>query len=92
MLVWLHTSSPPQHVYNVAEGTISTEEKLGLWVRGVQGVEQRRGITIPFAGVFEGEHGEVTLHLFTDYHAATGWMQRNYLKHDLLFSSENRTQ
>lgn len=74
MFVWLHTSSPPQHIANVPEADVSTAAKLKAWV---DSKAQTRGIAVYYAGVFEGQSGELHLSMFDSRERAERYVTRN---------------
>lgn len=84
MMVWLHSLSPPQHIANVPEAQISTEEKLRTFM---EQTNARRMINLKWAGIFENERGEVTCHTFWEMEKANEFRKRNLGKLDLLLST-----
>ena len=74
LYVWLHTNSPPQHIANVLEGEVNTTAKLKAWV---DAKAHARGIAVYYAGIFEGDRGELTLNLFDNKERAERYVTRN---------------
>ena len=81
MMVWLHSSSPPQHIANVQEGEVSTASKLAAYMTRTN---EHRLTNLKRAGIYENERGEVSCHLFWDTDKAMQFMHRNADKLDLL--------
>lgn len=86
MFVWLHSSSPPQHIANVHEVEVSTAAKLRAYI---DRVNAQRLINVKWAGIFEDERGAVTLQLFWDKAKALAYVQRNRAKLDLILCSDD---
>lgn len=82
MKVWLHTASPPQHISDVRE------THIGPMRAYLAAVNKRRGLKSEFAGVFEDEHGGVSLHIFDTADRASVWRKCNY-DQVLIISSED---
>lgn len=74
MLVWLHTSSPPQHINNISEVELQSTGGIEHYLTRTN---ERRGLSCEFAGVFEGPHGETSIHVFDTMERAVDWTARN---------------
>ena len=74
LFVWIHTNSPPQHIAHVLESEVNTAAKLKTWV---DNKAQTRGIAAYYAGVFEGDNGELTLNMFDSRERAERYVTRN---------------
>lgn len=79
MMVWLHTSSPPQHIADCSETHVSPSGRMETFV---EDIEHRRGIIVGFCGVFENEYGKISVHVFDTKERANVWMERNKNKMD----------
>lgn len=88
MLVWLHSSSPPQHIANVTEHEVATSAKLRTYM---EGVNERRLVNLKWGGLFETPRGEVICCLFWDRERAMAYVERNRKKGlaDLLISTDD---
>lgn len=73
-MVWLHSKSPPQHIANVPESTVATADKLLVYMRQVNA---QRLVNLKWGGVFEGNGGELSVHLFWEPDRALTYVQRN---------------
>lgn len=87
MFVWLHTNSPPQHIASIPEQELHPD-KGGLPAY-LAITNARRGIRAKFAGVFENNKGEVSVHIFDTVERAVAWADRNIHTQDVLLSTED---
>lgn len=86
MMVWLHTSSPPQHIASITETDFAADGGAKAYLVEIN---RRRGLRCAFAGVFEAEHGETSVHIFDNGARADAWIERNQQRESLLVGSDD---
>lgn len=76
MFVWLHTSSPPQHIATIPG---IGQAAHGVTLRGyLEATNARRGISARCARLTHNERtGEDALHIFDTFERSLAWATRN---------------
>lgn len=74
MFVWLHTSSPPQHIACVTETAF---HDIGGCAPYLAAINDRRASKFAFLCVLEDGKGETSVHIFDNIARAEVYVDRN---------------